>query len=94
MLGIPLRYLLTHPVIGVADLLVDPIEAWTTFDLFVHDRMHSERNVPFELEPVWPFLGQDGAIAVDDVDAKWRFPSFTARCRSDLDDWHHRAAPP
>jgi hypothetical protein len=30
MLGIPLRYLLKHPVISVADLAADPVEIWTT----------------------------------------------------------------
>ena len=30
MLGIPMRYLLKHPASGVADLLADPIETWTT----------------------------------------------------------------
>ncbi len=30
MLGIPLRYLLKHPVTGIADLVADPIEIWTT----------------------------------------------------------------
>ena len=28
MLGISLRYLLKHPVIGIADLAADPIEIW------------------------------------------------------------------
>ena len=30
MLGIPLRYLLKHPMTGVADLAADPIETWIT----------------------------------------------------------------
>src|SRR5712692_4708553 len=29
MLGIPLRYLLRHPVSAVADLAADPLEVWT-----------------------------------------------------------------
>lgn len=39
MLGIPLRYLLKHPITGVADLVADPFEAWTTIvDNYVHER--------------------------------------------------------
>jgi hypothetical protein len=30
MLGIPLRYLLKHPVTGIADLAADPIGIWST----------------------------------------------------------------
>jgi glycosyltransferase involved in cell wall biosynthesis len=41
---------------------LDPI------DLFVHDSMHTERNVRFELERVWPALRPGGFALVDDVD--------------------------
>ena len=33
MLGIPLRYLLKHPVIAVADLAADPLQVWTTIQM-------------------------------------------------------------
>jgi hypothetical protein len=46
-------------------------------DLFVHDSLHSERNVRFELDRVWQVLRPTGAIVVDDVDANWGFRSFT-----------------
>jgi hypothetical protein len=46
-------------------------------DLFVHDSMHSERNVRFELDRVWPNLRPGGALVVDDIDANWGFHSFT-----------------
>jgi hypothetical protein len=36
-------------------------------DLFVHDSMHTTRNVLFELEQVWPRLAPGGAVLVDDV---------------------------
>jgi hypothetical protein len=39
MLGIPLRYLLKHPVIAAADLGADPAEIWTTIvDAYVDRR--------------------------------------------------------
>ena len=46
-------------------------------DLFIHDSLHSERNVRFELDRAWPTLGPKGALVVDDVDANWAFRSFT-----------------
>lgn len=45
-------------------------------DLFVHDSLHSERNVRFELDLAWARLRPGGAIVVDDIDANWGFRSF------------------
>jgi hypothetical protein len=47
-------------------------------DLFVHDSLHSERNVRFELDRAWAALRPGGAVVVDDIDANWGFRSFTA----------------
>jgi hypothetical protein len=46
-------------------------------DLFIHDSLHSERNVRFELDQAWSALAVNGAIVVDDVDSNWGFRSFT-----------------
>jgi hypothetical protein len=46
-------------------------------DLFIHDSMHSERNVRFELDRAWANVRPGGALVVDDVDANWGFQSFT-----------------
>jgi hypothetical protein len=46
-------------------------------DLFIHDSLHSERNVRFELDRAWKSMGSNGALVVDDVDANWGFRSFT-----------------
>jgi Methyltransferase domain len=46
-------------------------------DLFVHDSLHTERNVRFELEQVWGSLRPGSALVVDDIDANWGFRSFT-----------------
>jgi hypothetical protein len=46
-------------------------------DLFVHDSLHSEQNVRFELDRIWPLLRPGGVIVVDDIDANWGFRSFT-----------------
>jgi hypothetical protein len=45
-------------------------------DLFVHDSLHSERNVQFEMDHAVRALTSKGAIVVDDVDAKWGFHLF------------------
>lgn len=37
-------------------------------DLFVHDSMHTTRNLRFELESVWPALSPGGAVLIDDVE--------------------------
>lgn len=46
-------------------------------DLFIHDSLHSERNVRFELDRAWAALKPNGALVIDDVDANWGFRSFT-----------------
>ncbi len=46
-------------------------------DLFIHDSMHSERNVRFELDLAWDALNPNGITIVDDVDANYGFRSFT-----------------
>jgi predicted O-methyltransferase YrrM len=39
-----------------------------SLDLFVHDSMHTTRNVRFELAQVWPALVPGGVILIDDVE--------------------------
>jgi hypothetical protein len=43
---------------------------------FIHDSLHSERNVRFELERAWAVLRPNGALVVDDIDANWGFQFF------------------
>jgi predicted O-methyltransferase YrrM len=46
-------------------------------DLFIHDSLHSNRNVMFELECAWRYLSAGGVIVVDDIDANDAFDTFT-----------------
>jgi Methyltransferase domain len=46
-------------------------------DIFIHDSMHMERNVRFELDRAWARVRLGGALVVDDVDANWGFRTFT-----------------
>jgi hypothetical protein len=48
-----------------------------TIDLFIHDSLHSERNVRFEMDHAWAALRPGGLIVVDDIDTNRGFYSFT-----------------
>jgi hypothetical protein len=37
-------------------------------DMFVHDSLHTARNMRFELRTVWPAVDRGGLVLVDDVD--------------------------
>lgn len=45
-------------------------------DLFVHDSLHSTRNVHWELTAAWKALRPGGVVVVDDVDFNWGFERF------------------
>jgi predicted O-methyltransferase YrrM len=47
-------------------------------DMFVHDSMHTTRNVRFELDAVWSALAPGGAAVIDDVERNRAFATFTA----------------
>jgi hypothetical protein len=46
-------------------------------DVFLHDSMHTTRNVLFELEAVWPTMRSGGVVLVDDVDLSRGLELFT-----------------
>lgn len=46
--------------------------------LFVHDSLHSTRNVRWELTTAWRALRPGGVVVVDDVDFNWGFEQFLA----------------
>jgi hypothetical protein len=48
-------------------------------DLFVHDSLHTARNMCFELDTVWPALTPGGIAVVDDVDHSLGFRRFIDR---------------
>jgi predicted O-methyltransferase YrrM len=47
-------------------------------DVFVHDSMHTSRNIRFELETVWPALRTGGVAVVDDIGRNGAFAAFVA----------------
>ena len=45
-------------------------------DLFIHDSLHTERNVRFELSRAWASLSPGGGMLVDDVDQNRGFHAW------------------
>ena len=45
-------------------------------DLFVHDSLHTERNLRFELDSAWPLVRPGGVVVVDDIDHSLGFRRF------------------
>jgi hypothetical protein len=48
-------------------------------DLFVHDSLHTARNLCFELDTVWPALPPGGVAVVDDINRSLGFSRFVDR---------------
>jgi hypothetical protein len=46
-------------------------------DLFVHDSLHTERNVCFEADLAWNALRDGGAMVIDDIDSNRGYQTFT-----------------
>jgi hypothetical protein len=45
-------------------------------DLFIHDSLHTERNVRFETDRAWESLRNGGAMVIDDIDSNAGYRSF------------------
>lgn len=52
-------------------------------DIFVHDSLHTSRNVRFELDYVWDRIRPGGVILVDDVNENVAFQSFVQAAQAD-----------
>ena len=46
-------------------------------DLFIHDSLHTERNVLFETDLAWNALRPGGAMIIDDIDSNGGYQAFT-----------------
>jgi predicted O-methyltransferase YrrM len=55
------------------------LEEVDTVDLFVHDSLHTYRNMRREFELVWPRLRTDGVILADDVERNRAFGELRSR---------------
>jgi Methyltransferase domain len=57
-------------------VLPDLVRRLGPIQLFVHDSMHTTRNVRFELEQVWPALAPGGVVLIDDVEKNSAMSAF------------------
>jgi predicted O-methyltransferase YrrM len=48
-------------------------------DLFIHDSMHTDDNVRFEMNLAWEALRPGGAMVIDDIDLNAAFGAFAGR---------------
>lgn len=48
-------------------------------DVFIHDSLHTYRNMRFELQTVWPFLRPGGLLIADDVGENTAFDEFARK---------------
>jgi len=55
------------------------LEEADTVDLFVHDSLHTYRNMRREFELVWPYLRAGGVILADDVERNRAFGELRGR---------------
>jgi predicted O-methyltransferase YrrM len=63
--------------LGTSAALLEPLLAELgEIDLFVHDSLHTTRNVRFELDRAWTVLRPGGVILLDDVHMNFGFRSF------------------
>src|SRR5258708_1195784 len=54
MLGIPVRYLLKHPLTGVVDIMADPVEVWTTIqDTYLAEREQRRPQCRYQSDDHW-----------------------------------------
>jgi hypothetical protein len=58
------------------DRLPDVVRSLKQLDLFIHDSLHTRRNLCFELDTVWPALRAGGVAVVDDIDHSLGFRAF------------------
>jgi methyltransferase family protein len=56
--------------------LPDLLRRIAPIDLFVHDSLHTERNLRFELTKAWGAMGGQGVLVADDIDRNAAFRRF------------------
>jgi predicted O-methyltransferase YrrM len=56
-----------------ASVLPPLLEETRTLDLFVHDSLHTRRNMRREVDTVWPHLRKGGLLLADDIERNHAF---------------------
>jgi hypothetical protein len=66
--------------VGSSRQRLDPLlERLGSIDIFVHDSLHTERNLRYELDRAWRSLEPGGAVLLDDVDYNPGLSTFVGR---------------
>ena len=60
-------------------LLPELVAQLPAIDIFLHDSLHTYRNISLEFETVWPKLRAGGVLISDDVDLNRAFEEFATR---------------
>lgn len=60
-------------------LLPEVVSGPASIDMFLHDSLHTYRNITFEFQTVWPKLPPGGVLISDDVDPNRAFENFARR---------------
>lgn len=60
-------------------ILPDLLRKMGTVDLFVHDSLHTRRNMRREFDAVWPYLRPGGMLLADDVERNRAFADLRQR---------------
>ena len=65
---------------GTSRRLLGPmLKEMANIDLFVHDSLHTYKNMKMEFELVWPYLSSGGVLIADDIEGNLAFQEFAKR---------------
>jgi predicted O-methyltransferase YrrM len=65
---------------GTSRKMLSPLLKKTgTVNLFVHDSLHTHRNMKREFAAIWPRLSPGGMVIADDIDGNTAFQEFSRR---------------
>jgi len=63
--------------IGTSEKLLDEIfKVYSSIDIFLHDSLHTYKNMSFEFQKSWPFINEGGFLLSDDVTSNNAFGDF------------------
>jgi hypothetical protein len=65
---------------GTSRKLLRPLlKGLGSVDLFVHDSLHTYKNMKMEFESLWPYLSPGGVLISDDIEGNSAFQEFVSR---------------
>jgi len=64
--------------------LPDLLKSVRNVDLFIHDSLHTYRNITKEFELVWPFIRPGGILMADDIEGNRAFVDFVMKVNPSL----------